>query len=238
MIQSTSPTSVDDQAAAEPTAATAAPAAQDVLILGPTEYALELCDVLEDAPGVQVRGFIEAQDQDRCRRLHGGLPVYWVEDLGDRVASHVAVCALGTTLRVPYVERVARQGIPFATIAHPTAHVSRRATLGKGVTVGVGCTVAAFARIGNHVRINRRAIIGHHLQIDDFVTLQPGCNIASGVQVGRAAYIGMSAVVVDGVRVGAHSVVGAGAVVTKDVPDRVQVVGVPARIVKRNIKGK
>jgi acetyltransferase-like isoleucine patch superfamily enzyme len=48
----------------------------------------------------------------------------------------------------------------------------------------------------------------------------------------------MGAVVIDHLTIGAHSVVGAGSLVTKNVPDRVQVVGVPARIVKENIAGK
>jgi acetyltransferase-like isoleucine patch superfamily enzyme len=48
----------------------------------------------------------------------------------------------------------------------------------------------------------------------------------------------MGAVVLDRITVGVHSVVGAGAVVTRDVPDHVQVIGVPARIVKENIRGK
>jgi acetyltransferase-like isoleucine patch superfamily enzyme len=48
----------------------------------------------------------------------------------------------------------------------------------------------------------------------------------------------MGAVVIDHRKVGAHSVVGAGAVVTEDVPDHVLVVGVPAKIIKRNIEGK
>ena len=48
----------------------------------------------------------------------------------------------------------------------------------------------------------------------------------------------MGAIVIDKTHVGAHAVVGAGAVVTKDVPNNVQVVGVPARIVKENVAGK
>ena len=49
------------------------------------------------------------------------------------------------------------------------------------------------------------------------------------------AYVATGAVVIDHVSVGSGSVVGAGAVVVADVPDRVQVLGVPARIVKEGI---
>jgi acetyltransferase-like isoleucine patch superfamily enzyme len=48
----------------------------------------------------------------------------------------------------------------------------------------------------------------------------------------------MGALILNTVSVGAYSVVGAGAVVTRDVPDHVQVVGVPAEIVKEGVEGK
>ena len=82
------------------------------------------------------------------------------------------------------------------------------------------------------------ALIGHHTVIGNFVTIQPGANVAGVCHVGEGTYIGMGAIVLDRIRIGAHSVVGAGAVVTKDVPDHVQVVGVPARIVKESVRGK
>jgi acetyltransferase-like isoleucine patch superfamily enzyme len=43
---------------------------------------------------------------------------------------------------------------------------------------------------------------------------------------------------VDGIKVGAHSIIGAGSVVTKDVPNNVLVLGVPAKVVKEGIDGK
>jgi sugar O-acyltransferase (sialic acid O-acetyltransferase NeuD family) len=213
-------------------------AVRPILILGPTEYALELCDVIEDVPGLRVEGFIEAESRDRCREPHGGLPVFWAGDAGRWANSHLAVCALATTHRDRYVQQVEAAGVRFATVVHPSAHVSEKSTLGEGAIVGVGCIVAAYARIGRHVRLNRGAIVGHHLEIGDYVTVQPGANIASGCRIGPKTYVGMSAVVLDGLSIGSHSVVGAGAVVTKDVPDRVQVVGVPARIVREGISGK
>jgi acetyltransferase-like isoleucine patch superfamily enzyme len=48
----------------------------------------------------------------------------------------------------------------------------------------------------------------------------------------------MGALILNTISVGAHSVVGAGAVVTRNVPDHVQVVGIPAAIVREGIDGK
>jgi acetyltransferase-like isoleucine patch superfamily enzyme len=66
----------------------------------------------------------------------------------------------------------------------------------------------------------------------------PGANIAGNTRIGPATYVGMSAVVLDNLTVGGHCVIAAGALVTKDLPDRVQAMGFPAKITKENIAGK
>ncbi|MBI4065007.1 acyltransferase [Candidatus Gottesmanbacteria bacterium] len=91
------------------------------------------------------------------------------------------------------------------------------------------------------------------ITLGDQVTLSNGCFIISHINVGfadhplqkkyptkeapvmikRGAYIGTGAILLPGVTIGAESVVGAGAVVTKNVPDHVVVVGVPARVFKK-----
>jgi acetyltransferase EpsM len=84
---------------------------------------------------------------------------------------------------------------------------------------------------------NRGVLVGHDTVIGDYVTLSPGANIAGAVSVGAGTYVGMGAIVLDRIRVGEGAVVAAGAVVTKDVPDRVEVMGVPARVVKELAEG-
>jgi len=53
-----------------------------------------------------------------------------------------------------------------------------------------------------------------------------------GIVVERDVWLGNNVTVLDGVRIGSGSVVGAGSVVTKSVPPRSVVVGVPARVIK------
>jgi sugar O-acyltransferase (sialic acid O-acetyltransferase NeuD family) len=208
------------------------------LILGARTLSVEIADIISEIPEVRLAGFVENMEPQKCKEKLEGLPVYWVDELEKLSKTHCAVCALATTHRKRFIEQVSAYNIPFATIVHPTARISAKSTLGEGTIVSAGVIIAAYTILGRHVIVNRGALIGHHTKIGNYVTIQPGANIAGLCDIGDAAYIGMGAIVLDRIKIGSHSIVGAGAVVTKDVPDNVQVVGIPAKIVKENIEGK
>jgi acetyltransferase EpsM len=208
------------------------------LILGTRTLAVEIADIISESPDIQPAGFVENMEREKCSEKLEGLPVYWVDELEKLSKTHCAVCALATTHRKRFIEQVSAYNIPFATIVHPTARISAKSTLGEGTIVSAGVIIAAHTNLGRHVIVNRGALIGHHTKIGDYATIQPGANIAGLCNIADAAYIGMGAIVLGRISIGSHSIVGAGAVVTKDVPDNVQVVGIPAKIVKENIEGK
>jgi len=209
-----------------------------LLILGTGSFAVEIAEVASEIPGVVVAGFVENLDRARCAEPLDGRRVYWIDELGALAATHRVVCGLGTTHRSRFTEQAEALHCEFATLMHPTARVPASSSLGKGTILHPGVIVASHTRLGAHVCVNRAATIGHHTQVGDFVTIGPGVNLAGNCRIGNAVYIGIGATIIDHVTIGPHSVVGAGAVVTEDVPERVLVVGVPAKILKRNIEGK
>lgn len=211
---------------------------QPLLILGNRTLAEEVLDIVSDTGQFEVTGFVENMDRARCDELLDGLPVHWVKDIAPMARTHLAVCALGTTKRFAYVSQVAALGFRFATVVHPTARISRNSRLGAGTIVNAGVIVATHTNIGEHVILNRGALIGHHGEIGDYCSIMPGSNIAGSCTIGPRTYIGMGAIVIDHTNIGEGSIVAAGAVVTKDVPAKVQVVGIPARIVAEGVEGR
>ena len=211
---------------------------QRILILGTRTLAEEVADLISDGDEFEVTGFVENMDRARCSEPLLGLPVHWMDDIAPMANSHMAVCALGTTKRGLFTDQVKALGFRFATIIHSSARLSRTSTIGAGSILSAGVIVAAHTTIGEHVFVNRGALIGHHTTIGQLCSVMPGANIAGSCTIGERCYVGMGAVVIDHVSIGDRCVLAAGAVVTKSLPDGVQVMGVPARVVGDAVEGR
>lgn len=212
---------------------------KSLLILGTRSFSVELASIIEETGQFTVIGFVDNWDKSQMPSTIDGRAVYWIEEI-DKAPRACYIGGLSTTFRDRFVQEIEeRIAAPsFATVVHPTAHVSAPSDVGDGSFIGVRCVVGSHTRLGRHVLVNRGVLIGHHTVIGDYVTINPGANIAGMVSIGDHTYVGMGATIIDKITVGSHSVIGAGAVVTKDVPDNVLVVGVPAEIAKERIEGK
>lgn len=136
--------------------------------------------------------------------------------------------------RIGVAARAEAAGLVAATLVHRNVESSDFVEVGDGTLICAGSVLTVNIRIGRHVHINLHCTIGHDAFIEDFVTLAPGVHISGFVRIERGAYLGTGAVVINGTReapivIGAGATVGAGAVVTRSVPPKSTVVGVPAR---------
>jgi acetyltransferase-like isoleucine patch superfamily enzyme len=126
------------------------------------------------------------------------------------------------------------------------AHVRERAVIGRLSVLGRGASMENDALVGAGARIQSGCYITAFCEVEDDVFMAPGVQTLNdpsagrrapgerlrGPRVRRGARIGGAAVLLPGVEIGEEAFVGAGAVVTRDVPPRTLVVGVPARPVR------
>ncbi len=134
-----------------------------------------------------------------------------------------------------------------------TASMLEEATLEAGVDVGPfshlrpGAYLETGVHIGNYVEVKeshlgRGVLAGHFSYLGD-ASIGAGTNIGAGTvtcnfdgrdkhrtTIGKGAFIGCDTMLVAPVSIGDGAATGAGAVVTRDIPENLLAVGVPARI--------
>lgn len=107
--------------------------------------------------------------------------------------------------------------------------------IGDCTRIGLHNTIIGPVTIGNHVNLAQGITVtalNHNFSEPAKRIDEQGVSTAP-VVINDDVWIGANAVILSGVTIGSHSVVAAGAVVTKDVPSRCVVAGVPAKIIKR-----
>jgi len=98
---------------------------------------------------------------------------------------------------------------------------------------GVEITCAKRVTIGKDCAIARGVIIR---DFDAHQILNAGHEIAKDICIGDHVWIGTRAIILKGVTIGDGAVVAAGALVTKDVPGKCLVGGVPAKIIRESVE--
>lgn len=127
------------------------------------------------------------------------------------------------------------------------AGIRERCSVGDGAVIGRGVTVENDTAIGARTKIQSGAYITAFVTLEEDVFIAPmvvttndnymgrtekrfgeirGCTVKRGARVGGGSHL------LPGVVVGEEAFVATGAVVTRDVPPRAVVLGVPARVVR------
>lgn len=154
------------------------------------------------------------------------------------LGAHVTVCAGAIVF--------AGAQIGEGAILGDQSYVRERSRIGADSVIGRGSVVDNDVRIGARVRVQTSVYLTAFSVVEDDVFLGPGATSTNddtmmrhgpetplrGALLRRACRIGGGVVLTPGIEVGEEAFVAAGAVVTRDVPPRAVVMGVPARVVR------
>jgi len=144
------------------------------------------------------------------------------------------IIAIGNNATREKIQRkMIDEGMSVVSLIHPSAVIGTVVEIGIGTVVMAGVVINSSSRIGKGCIVNTSSSVDHDNDIEDYVHISPGVNMAGTVKVGKGSWIGIGSVISNNVNICSGCKIGAGAVVVKDITEPGTYVGVPVRRVDR-----
>lgn len=200
---------------------------KNYFVYGAGGHALVVMDTAEIC-GYKITGFIDDFDHREDRKV-----------LGKRVFSPDAVqpgdivfMGFGNNaMREKIGNALIERGVEVQTLIHPSAVVSKYASIGRGSFIAANAVVDPGCEIGNFVILNKCSVVSHNTVIGDAVHLCPGAVCAGWCNIGKRSTLGIGTIVRERIKIANDICFGGGAVVVKDFMESGTIAyGVPARI--------
>lgn len=195
-----------------------------VIIIGASGHGKVIADIIEQSNDIVV-GFLD-DGKEKGTTVLGYEVLGTTEDV-ELYSDHYFIIAVGNNkIRRMIAEKF---DVNWYTAIHPTATISKYATICEGTVVMAKAIINADTQIGCHCIINTGAIIEHDNVINDYVHISPNATLCGVVHVGENTHIGASATIKNVINITSDVIIGAGSVVIKDITEKGTYVGVPVR---------
>lgn len=161
-----------------------------------------------------------------------GLPVHASASIAlDRFPDRDFIVGIGDNATRERVFRTLKAaGVRIVTIIHPSATVSRFASVGEGAFVAGGAVINPNATVAENCIINTCASVDHDCRVGASTHLCPGVHLAGGVTIGAGSILGTGCAAIPGISVGSWCTIGAGSVIVHNIEDNAIADGVPAKV--------
>ena len=204
---------------------------KDIIIAGAGGFGIEAVEIINAinkvCPEWRIKGFIndipDALERKNCDYSIIGT----INDCQPQKDEYYIVGISSPKGKEKVATLLEERGAKFATLIHPAALVSEKASIGKGCVIGGRSSVGANTIIGNFVHL-AGSMVGGGAIIGDYSTTTGFANITNA-QLGKRVFVGSHAVILNNKKIGDDAFICAGSIVFNNVKAGTKVFGNPAK---------
>lgn len=170
---------------------------EDIILVGYGGHAKSVADCIERQGIYNIVGYTDVKESDSKYSYLGDDEV--LIDYYNKGIRNAVICLgyMGKgNLRQRLYETLKSIGYSLPVIVDSSAVVADSAFVAEGSFIGKRAVVNAEARIGKMTIINTMALVEHECVVGDFVHIAVAAVLCGQVKVGKAAFIGANATVI------------------------------------------